>query len=245
MPAATKRPKAGTPKQRTKEAVDWLERNGSKAVRDGMARFNIPAGNAFGVSMGKIHGLAKKLGKDHELSLGLWETGQYEARLLAAYVGEPERVTPAQMDAWCKAFDSWAVVDTVCFALFGRSPQAWPRVKKWATRKGEFEKRAAYALMASLVLRDRESGDKPFLDGLRMIEKAAQDERNFVKKGVNWALRCIGKRNLALNAAAVATAKRLAESPDAAPRWVGKDALRDITKPALIKRLKAKEGKAK
>jgi len=245
MPTASKRPKAATPKQRAKEAIDWPERNGSKAVRDGMARFNIPAGNAFGVSMGKIHGLAKKLGKDHELSLALWETGQYEARLLAAYVGEPARVTGAQMDAWCKAFDSWAVVDTVCFALFDRSPHAWSRVKKWAKRKGEFEKRAAYALMACLVLHDRECGDKPFLEGLRMIEKAAEDERNFVKKGVNWALRCIGKRNLALNAAAVATAGRLAESPDAAPRWVGKDAMRDLTNAALLKRLKAKGEKAK
>jgi 3-methyladenine DNA glycosylase AlkD len=197
-----------------------------------MARYNIPSDKAFGVSIGTLQKRAKHLGKNHELALGLWETGWYEARLLAAFLDEPARVSAAQMERWCREFDSWAIVDTACFALLDRTPHAWGKVRQWAGRRGEFQKRAAFALLASLVAQ-----------GLRLIEKGAMDERNFVKKGVNWALRCVGKRNVALNAAAVTVAKRLAGSTNPAGRWVGKDALRELTSPVLIRKLKSRSSK--
>jgi 3-methyladenine DNA glycosylase AlkD len=218
----------------------WLERRGSKRNRDGMARYGIVAPKVFGVSVGTLRAYAKRLGPDHALAAALWATGWYEARMLAAFVDEPARVTPAQMDRWAGAFDNWAICDTVCFHLFDRTPYAWAKVRAWAPRKEEFVRRAAFALLASLVVHDKTAGDAPYRAGLRLIERAARDERNFVKKAVNWALRCIGKRNAALHRAALAVARRLAAAGDAAPRWVGKDALRELTSAAVQRRLAAR-----
>ena len=228
-----------------REAIAALRKKGSKKGRDAMARYAIPSDKAFGVGMKDIQALAKQLGKNHALAGALWNSGWYEARLLAAYVDEPAKVTAAQMDRWCREFDSWAVVDTLCFVLFDKTPHAWKKVEQWAKRSDEFQKRAAFALLASLVLHDRKAGEAPFLEGLALIEAGAADERNFVKKGVNWALRCIGKESPALNKAAVAVARRLAESKEAAPRWVGKDALRELTGPTTLRRLAAKKAKVK
>lgn len=214
-----------------------LRRLSSKSVRDGMSRYAIPSDKAFGVSVGKLRQFAKRLGKNHELALHLWQSGWYEGRMLATFVDDPDLVTAAQMDKWARDFDSWAICDTACFSLFARTPHAWKKVTQWAKRDDEFIKRAAYALLASLCLHDKEATDVSFKRGLVLIEKAAKDDRNFVKKGVNWALRCIGKRNASLNAAAIKTARRLAASEHPATRWVGKDALRDLTAPALAKRL--------
>jgi 3-methyladenine DNA glycosylase AlkD len=207
-----------------------LEALGTTRDREGLARYGIVAPKAYGVPMGKIQALAKQIGPNHDLALALWDTGWYEARLLTAYIEEPERVTSAQMDRWCRDFDNWAVVDTLCFKLFDRTPHAWAKVTQWAARPGEFEKRAAFALLASLAGHDKTSGDEPFLDGLRLIEEAANDDRNFVKKGVNWALRRIGTRNATLRAAAIETATRLASSSQPSARWNGKDALRELKK---------------
>ena len=218
-------------KKETQAALEWLESHGTQANRDGMARYNIPSEGAFGVAMRDIQALARSLGRNHELAEALWETGQYEARMLACYVDEPARITSAQMDRWCRDFDNWAIVDTACFALLDRTPHAWSKVEAWSKRRDEFQKRAAFALLWALTVHDKASGDAPFEKALRLVEKGATDERHFVKKGVNMALRAIGKRSRKLNAAAVAVAKRLAESPDAAPRWVGKDALRELTRP--------------
>jgi 3-methyladenine DNA glycosylase AlkD len=228
-----------------REAIAALRKKGSKKGRDAMARYAIPADKAFGVGMKDIQALARQLGKNHALAGALWDSGWYEARLLAAYVDEPAKVTAAQMDRWCREFDSWAVVDTLCFVLFDKTPHAWKKVEQWAKRSDEFQKRAAFALLASLVLHDRKAGEAPFLKGLALIEAGAADERNFVKKGVNWALRCIGKESPALNKAAVAVARRLAESKEPAPRWVGKDALRELTGPTTLRRLAAKTAKVK
>jgi len=216
-------------KARADMALAWLERNGSKAGLAAMARYNIPSEHAFGVPMNRIQKLAKELGRDHELALALWETGRYEARLLAAYVDDPAKVTSAQMDKWRRGFDNWGVVDTICFALFDRTPHAWGKVAKWAALTDEFGKRAAFALLWGLTVHDKTSGDGPFLEALPLIERAAADERHFVKKAVNMALRATGKRSRKLNAAALAVAKRLSASKEAAPRWVGKDALRELT----------------
>ena len=143
------------------------------------------------------------------------------------------------MDRWCKDFDNWAICDTICFNLFDRTPHAWAKVTQWSSKRDEFEKRTAFALLWSLTVHDRSAGNEQFVQGLALIERAAGDERNFVKKAVNMALRAIGKRNRALNAAAVAVARRLAASDDATARWVGKDALRELTSPSVAKRLKA------
>jgi len=218
--------------------VAELRRLGSKRHRAGMARFAIPSDRAFGVPMNRVHALAKRLGRSHELAQALWETGWYEARLLAAFVDEPARVTPLQMDRWCRDFDNWAVCDTVCFHLFDRTPHAFSKVARWAKRKGEFQRRAAFALLASVGAHDKKTGDEPFARCLPLIERGASDERNFVKKGVSWALRVVGRRSPALHRASVALAKRLAASGEPASRWVGKDALRDLSRPAVVARLK-------
>lgn len=217
--------------------ISWLERHGTKANREGMARYAIPSDKAFGVSVGSLRKYAKQLRRNHELAAALWETGWYEARMLAAFVDEPARVTSAQMDRWCRDFDSWAICDTACFHLFDRTPFAREKARQWATAKPEFVKRAGFALMASLVAHDKTAPDEAFLEWLPLIEEGAQDDRNFVKKGVNWALRTIGKRSLALNAAALLVAKRLAGATAGAPRWVGKDALRELGSSAVRERL--------
>ena len=240
-PKATKKKAQHSLEDEVQAALAWLNRHGSRKNREGMARYAIPSDNAFGVSMSNIQLLAKRLGRNHELAAKLWDTGWYEARMLTAYVDEPARVTSAQMDRWCRDFDNWAICDTLCFALWDRTPHAWAKVAKWAGRREEFVRRAAFALLWGLTVHHKLAGDEQFAKGLLFVERAASDERHFVKKAVNMALRAIGKRNPALNAAAVAVARRLAESPEAAARWVGKDALRELTSPSVIRRLANKQ----
>lgn len=213
-----------------------LQRLANKKTRDGMARYAIPSENALGVPVGQIRDLGKRLGRDHALAAALWKTGCYEARMLAAFVDEPVAVTPAQMDRWAKDFDNWAICDHVCFHLFDRTPHALAKVAKWSDQPAEFVRRAAFALLASVALHDKRAADDVFAAHLPLIETAATDARNFVKKGVSWALRGIGRRNAALRAAATALAQRLSESPNAAARWVGKDALRDLLRPTMLRR---------
>jgi 3-methyladenine DNA glycosylase AlkD len=191
--------------------------------------------------MATIQGLAKRLGRDHALALALWETNYYEARLLTAYVDEPAMVTAAQMDRWARDFDNWGVCDTLCFVLFDRTPHAWRKVEQWSRRREEFVKRAAFALLASLALHDKHAADAQFLRTLPIIERGAVDARNFVKKGVSWALRLIGRRNMALNGAALVTARRLVDAGEPAARWVGRDALRELSSPAVQRRLAARK----
>jgi 3-methyladenine DNA glycosylase AlkD len=222
---------------RAHETLAWLKSKGSTRGREQMAGFGIPPGKAHGVPMAAMQQLAKRLGHDHTLAAALWATGQYEARIVAAYVDEPGRVTPGQMDRWCRGFDNWGICDTVCFVLFDRTPHAFAKVAQWSRRREEFVKRAAFALLASLALHDKTAADRKFAACLPLIERAAADERNFVKKGVSWALRSVGRRNPALHAEAVEVARRLAASTEAAARWVGKDALRELTSAAVKKRL--------
>jgi 3-methyladenine DNA glycosylase AlkD len=217
-----------------------LEQMSTQRDRENLSRFGITASKAFGVSMANIQVLATRLGRNHALAAALWDTGWYEARMLTSFVDEPARVTPAQMDRWCRDFDNWGICDTVCFHLFDRTPYAWQKVAKWCDHRDEFVKRAAFALLWGLTVHDKHAADEPFADGLRLVKRAATDERHLVKKSVNMALRAIGKRNRALNAAAVAVARQLADSPQAAARWVGKDALRELTSPSVIRRLATK-----
>jgi 3-methyladenine DNA glycosylase AlkD/uncharacterized protein YdhG (YjbR/CyaY superfamily) len=231
--AAKKLPQATSPAD-VRTVVERLRRLADEKVRDGMLRYGIPNDNAFGIAVGTLHKLAKDIGKNHELAGELWKTGWFEARMLATFIDEPDRVTPAQMDRWCRDFDSWAICDTVCFHLFDRSPHAYAKVEQWAKSNQEFVKRGAFALLASLSLHDKRTDDEEFLRYLPLIEKAAPDERNFVKKGVSWALRGIGRRQT-LRAAAIYLAERLAAAPEPAARWIGKDALRDLTRKSKAK----------
>ncbi len=210
-----------------------LKRLGTRKTRDEMEpRYGIHVSNGkvFGVSMANLKVQAKRLGRSHTLAAGLWESGWYDARLLAALVDEPEKVTGPQMDRWARDFDNWGVCDTVCFHLFDRTPHAPAKVECWAGRRDEFVRRAAFALMASLALHKKELDDAVFRAWLPLIERAATDDRNFVKKGVSWALRAVGLRRPGLRAEAVVLAIRLADSDDATARWIGKDALRDLKK---------------
>ncbi len=208
-----------------------------------MARYAIPSDKAFGVTVAALGQMAKTLGPDHDLAEALWRTGWYEARMLATMVDDPAQVTAAQMDRWCRDFDNWAICDTACFKLFDRTPHAWTKVGQWAPKREEFVRRAAFALLWGLTVHDKTAGEDKFLRGLELIERAATDERNFVKKAVNMALRSTGKRSRALNAAAVAVARRLAESADPAARWNGKDALRELTSASVTSRLAAQRKK--
>ena len=190
------------------------------------ARYGIVTQDAFGVRMNAMQTLAKKLGRNHALALALWKTGNYEARTVAAMVADPNAVTPALMDQWCRDFDNWAICDSVCFKLFDRTPHAREKVWEWADWEGEFQKRAAFALLASVALHHKKADHESFTPFYPLLENAAGDERNFVKKAVSWALRAIGGRDARLRAAGVALARKLASSRGAAPRWVGKDVLR-------------------
>lgn len=212
------------------EALTRLRALATEKDRANLARFGIAARNPLGVSMKNIQAVARDLGRSHELALALWATDCYEARLLAAYVDEPPRVTEAQMDAWCAEFDNWSVCDTQCFVLFDRTPLAWSKVEEWGRREEEYVKRAGFALLASLCGHDKKSGDGPFLASLPLIETEAADDRAMVQKGVSWALRSLGRRGPAVGKAALTLAGRLAQSGHAGARWVGRDAARDLAK---------------
>jgi 3-methyladenine DNA glycosylase AlkD len=226
------------------EVIARLEALGSETNREGMGRFGIAVDRALGVSMPALRRLAKEIGRDHALAGELWETGVHEARILACLVAEPARLTEEELERWAADFDSWDVVDQCCSNLVDRTPFAWAKVREWAGREGEFVRRAAFALIASLAVHDKRALDGRFLDLLPLIEGASDDGRNYVKKAVNWALRQIGKRNLELNAAAVRTAERISARGSKAARWIASDALRELTDTKLLDRLRGRARRA-
>jgi len=235
---------AGSIEEQAEAVVAQLKKLATKRTLDGMARYAIPNDHAFGVAMATMQALAKDLGRNHELAAALWQTGWYEARTVAALIDEPEKVSPAQMDRWAREFGNWAVCDTVCFFLFDRTPHAFRKVEQWVSRKDEYVKRGGFVLLACLAAHDKLATDDAFLGCLPLIEEAAADERNFVKKGVSWALRMIGRRSPALNAASVALAQRLADSDEPAAHWIGKGAVRELTSPTVKRALEAKVARA-
>lgn len=206
----------------------------------GMARFGINPDNTLGISIPSLRALAKQIGANHQLALDLWESGIHEARILAGMVDEPAKVTPDQMDTWVDDFDSWDVCDQVCSNLFDRTPYAFDKTAEWSTREEEFVRRAAFALIAALSVHDKRVPDEAFESCFPLIIAAANDERNFVKKAVNWALRQIGKRNLALNVRAIEVAREIQQLDSKAARWIGSDALRELTSEKVQRRLEAK-----
>lgn len=225
--------------------LKWMTARASQRNVDGMARYGIVAKKVFGISVGTLRAKGKQIGRDHALAIALWKTGWYEARMLAALIDDPKTLTPAQMDRWANAFDNWAICDTVCFHLFDKTPHAWGRVNAWHRSKHEFVRRAAFALIASLGVHDKKADDELFLRCLPKIRAAATDDRNFVKKAVNWALRTIGKRNPRLYDEVIAVATELAGSRSPTARWIGKDALRDLNSPASLKRLRKQSATTK
>ncbi len=195
-----------------------------------MARFGINSKNTLGISIPFLRSLAKKRGKDHQLAQQLWQTKIHEARLLAGFIDDPKLVTVKQMDAWAKDFDSWDICDQVCSNLFDRTPYAWKKANQWARDKREFVRRAGFVLMAALSVHDKQASDEDFLKFFPLVEKYSTDERNFVKKAVNWALRQMGKRKKSkLRKPALVLAKKLAASDNPAARWSGKDAVRELS----------------
>jgi 3-methyladenine DNA glycosylase AlkD len=187
--------------------------------------------------------LAKRHGKDHALAAALWKSGWYEARMLAAMIDDPAQVTRQQMEAWARDFDNWGICDTVCWHLFDYTPFAWETLRRWAASREEFVKRAAFAMMAGQAGHDKTATDAEFLALLPLVEKGARDDRNFVKKAVSWALRRMGHRSPGLHRAALTLAGRLAASDDAPSRWVGRDALRDLSRPLVRAKMARRAGK--
>lgn len=222
-------------------AVDELKRHGEKRNVEGMARFGIRAKKVCGVSKPKLDEIAKRIGKNHALGLKLWNTGIHDARLLGVLISEPRLVTSRQMERWVRDFDNWDVCDGSCCHLFVDAKPAWKKAFTWSRRRREFEKRAGFALAAFLAVHDKAAGDAGFRKFLKVIECEAWDERNFVKKAVNWALRNIGKRNRRLNREALATAERIRREGTRAGRWIAADALRELRSQAVQQRLRRKE----
>lgn len=223
------------------EIVVELRRLGTKRNVDGMARFGIRAVKVYGVSKPKLDDLAKKIRKNHELALELWATGVHDAKILAGTIDEPDRVTASQMESWVRDFDNWDTCDGTCCHLFVFAKPAWSKAVAWTRRKEEFQKRAGFALAAYLAYRDKTAEDGKFAGFLKIIEREGEDDRNFVRKAVNWALRNIGKRNLKLNRAAIATAQRLRKRDSRTARWIAADALRELQGDAVQARLRRKE----
>jgi 3-methyladenine DNA glycosylase AlkD len=229
--------------------LDRLEPLGNEEARAGMARYGIRTDDAFGVSVYELRRVAKELGRDHELALALWATGNHEARLLASMVDDPEQVTEAQMEAWTAAFDSWDVCDQVTSNLFDKTPFAYAKVGEWSGSPDEWVKRAAFATAAALAVQDKQAPDEPFLEILELCRREAGDDRNYVKKAVNWAVRNIGKRNVRLHAAAIGTSEAIlaegerlaaAERRDPAARamrWIARDALRELRSDKVVARI--------
>lgn len=223
--------------------IEQLRAQGSERNRAGMGRFGINVERAFGMSIPSLRATARLIGRNHELALALWASGWHEARLLAVFTDEAERVTPEQMDRWAGDFNSWDITDQCCSNLFIRTPFAERKVREWAQREEEFVRRAAFAMIAAMAVHSKTMTDQDFRSMLMLVRAAADDERNFVRKAVNWALRQIGKRNMALHADAVATAEDIALRPSKAARWIARDALRELRKPETIARIQSKRPK--
>ena len=205
---------------------------------EGMARFGINPKNTYGVSIPEIRALAKKIGKDHSLAQQLWSSGIHEARILAGLIDEAKLVNEEQMEKWVKDFDSWDVCDQVCMNLFDKTKFAYEKAIEWSKRKEEFVKRAAFAMMASLAVHDKKAKDEDFLKFLPLIKRESVDERNFVRKAVNWALRQIGKRNTNLNKEAINISKEIQKMDSKSAKWIASDAIRELTNKSIQKRIK-------
>jgi 3-methyladenine DNA glycosylase AlkD len=203
----------------------------------GMAQFGINPENTYGVSIPNLRKLAKETGRNHALAQQLWASGIHEARILASFIDEPQKVTEAQMESWIKDFDSWDVCDQCCSNLFDKTKFAYQKAVEWGEREEEFVKRAGFTLMAALAVHDKKATDEEFLQFLPIIKRESIDNRNYVKKAVNWALRQIGKRNLSLNKVAIKTAEEIQQLDSRSARWIAADAIHELTSEAVQQKL--------
>jgi 3-methyladenine DNA glycosylase AlkD len=220
-----------------KDVLHKLQSKARPEQLKGMAKYGMTVEQRLGVSVPDMRKLAKEIGRDHKLALDLWRTGIGEARILAAMVDDPDKLTEEQMEDWVKGINSWDVCDQVCMNLFEKNPLAWQKIIDWSEREEEFVKRTAFSLIACLAWHDKKASDEKFIELFPMIIRGATDERNFVKKAVNWALRNIGKRNLNLNEAAINTAKEIKRLDSKAARWIAADAIRELESESIQKRL--------
>jgi 3-methyladenine DNA glycosylase AlkD len=218
--------------------LDRLKSLANPVNVEGMMRYGINPHNTLGISIYELRKVAKDIGKDHALAIELWDSGIHEARILAAYIDDPQQVDEVQMDRWALDFDSWDVCDQVCGDLFDQTPFAWTKAVEWSRREEEFGRRAGFALMAALAVHDKHAPDARFERFFAAILESATDGRNFVKKAVNWALRNIGKHNRSLNARAIEVAQQVGQIDSPVARWIASDALRELGSPKRQARLK-------
>lgn len=236
--------------RRSKSTREWtkdevlreLKSVADPKVRAKVSYFGVNVPKAYGISTPILHAFARHIGKNQSLAEELWSSRIHEARILATLIGESGKITAAQMERWVREFDSWDVVDAACCYLYAGAKPAWDKLHQWSSRRPEFEKRAAFSLAAYLSYKDKTADDARFEKVLSVIEREANDERNFVRKAVNWALRNIGKRNLRLNAAAIRSAERIRLQESRTARWIAADALRELKSEAVQKRLRKKAG---
>jgi 3-methyladenine DNA glycosylase AlkD len=221
-----------------KDVLDKLQSKARPEQLKGMAKYGMTVEQRLGVSVPDMRKLAKEIGRDHKLALDLWRTGIAEARIVAALVGEPDKLTEEQMENWVKGINSWDVCDQVCMNLFEKNKLSWKKIVDWSEREEEFVKRTAFSLIACLAWHDKKASDEKFIELFPVIIRGAMDERNFVKKAVNWALRNIGKRNLKLNRAAINTAREIQRIDSKAARWIAADAIRELESDAIQSRLR-------
>jgi 3-methyladenine DNA glycosylase AlkD len=221
-----------------KDVLDKLQSKAQPEQLKGMAKYGMTVEQRLGVSVPDMRKLAKEIGRDHKLALDLWRTGIAEARIVAAMVGDPAKLTEEQMEDWVKGINSWDVCDQVCMNLFEKNQLAWKKIVDWSEREEEFVRRTAFSLIACLAWHDKQASDEKFIELLPVVIRGATDERNFVKKAVNWALRNIGKRNLNLNEAAIDAAKEIKRLDSKAARWVAADAIRELESDAIQSRLR-------
>ncbi len=222
--------------------IEKLKSMADPDVAEGMARFGINPEKTLGVQVNRLRELAKEIGRDHELAARLWESGIHEARILASIVDEPAEVTVEQMERWAMEFDSWDVCDGCCSNLFEKTPYAIDMAVEWSGREEEFVKRAGYVLIARLAVGKKKATEEQLESFLPHIIRGAKDERNMVKKAVNWALRQIGKHDLRLNGLAIQTGEKIAEMDSKSARWIASDALKELRSDAVQERLIKKAG---
>lgn len=227
-----------TTRMEVDDILGELRRAGSPKAIEGMARFGIKGSKMLGVSVPNLRALARKVGTNHKLAIQLWRTGIHDARLLASMIDDPRQVTEQQMEAWTKDFDSWDLVDLCCGNLFEKTSLGVAKALAWSKREREYEKRAGFSMMAALAVHEKMAGDDTFLDFLPVIIRESSDDRNFVKKAVNWALRQIGKRNPTLNKAAIETAEKIGKIDSRAAKWISSDALRELQSEQVQRKLR-------
>lgn len=220
------------------EIIRRLKSHSNPAAVEGMARFGINPSNTLGVSIPTLRKMGREIGTNRSLAQRLWNSEIHEARILATVIDDPREVTVKQMERWVKDFDSWDVCDQCCSNLFDKTSYAHQKAVEWASRKEEFVKRAGFALMATLAVHDKQASNAQFERYLQVIKRESDDERNFVKKAVNWALRQIGKRNLRLNRMAIETARLIQKKDSKAARWIATDAIRELTSDAVKMKLR-------